>query len=226
MKPYVPYSRWTRKAFNHYLSWNFKRNFENIYSLVLSSLESIKTPLLFVSNHVSWWDGFFLFEIQRQVRPKAKIYTVALEKTCSENRILPRMGVLPIQPGNPGSVKSLLNYLRTLRAENLPEELVVSFFPQGKITPSFSSDLGFQRGVEQVISALTPVTVVPIGIHIEPMTGKKPTAILSIGTPTPCFELNQAKEIEVKVQEAILKTHQRLFLNGENLSDSFERLCL
>lgn len=78
--------------------------------------------------------------------------------------------------------------------------------------------------MEQVISALTPVTVVPIGIHIEPMTGKKPTAILSIGTPTPCLELNQAKEIEAKVQEALSETHQKLFLNGENLSDSFERL--
>ena len=226
MKPFVPYSPWTRKAFNRYLSWNFKRNFENIYSVGLSNLHSIEMPLLFVSNHVSWWDGFFLFELQRQIRPKAKIYTVALEKTCFENPILPRMGVLPIQPGNPGSVKALLKHLRSLRAQTFPEELIVSFFPQGKIMPSFSSELGFQRGIEQVISALTPIMVIPVGIHIEPMTGKKPTAILSIGTPMPSSQLNQTKEIEEKVQEALSKIHQRLFTNGELLSDSFERLSL
>jgi len=226
MKPFVPYSRWTRKAFNRYLGWNFKRNFENIFTLGLSSLEKIETPLLFVSNHVSWWDGFFLFEVQRRIRPQGKIFTIALEKTCFENPILPRMGVLPICPGNLASLRALLKHLQKLRAENQSGELVVSFFPQGKIMPSFCSSLGFQSGIEKVISALTPVTVVPIGIHIEPMTGKKPTAILSIGTPRPCSEMTEVEEVEKSVQEALSKIHQGLFINGERLPEGFERWSL
>ncbi|MFM8269354.1 MAG: lysophospholipid acyltransferase family protein [Pseudomonadota bacterium] len=222
MKSFVPYSPWTRKLFNSYLYWNFKKSFENIYCLGLSSLREVKTPLIFVSNHVSWWDGFFLFEIQRRIRPNAQIYTVALEKTCRENSILPRMGVLPLQPGNPGSLKAILNHLQKIRSQIAPEDLVVSFFPQGKITPSFRKELEFQRGIESVISSLAPATVVPIGIHIEPMTGKKPTAILSVGTPVLCADKVQAKEIEIKVQESLTLVHQHLNDNGEALPKVFE----
>lgn len=222
MKPFVRYSSSTRKLFNYYLYWNFKKHFENVFCQGLSKLDGLKTPLLFVSNHVSWWDGFFLFEIQRRVRPEARLYTIALEKTCLENPILPRMGVLPLQPGNPGSLKALLNHLREIRAVVAPEELVISFFPQGKIAPSFRAELGFQRGVEKIISAVTPVTVVPIGIHIEPMTGKKPTAILSIGDPSPCATLRDAQEVEIKVQGALELVFQNLHSNGEALPSEFE----
>lgn len=222
MKSFVRYSPWTRRLFNHYLDWNFKRHFENILCHQMSSIESIKTPVLFISNHVSWWDGFFLFEIQRRTRPQAQLYTIALEKTCRENPILPRMGVLPLQPGNPGSLKALLTHLKKLRSEIPPEELLVSFFPQGKIKPSFHGDLGFQRGIEKIISALAPVTVVPVGIHIEPMTGKKPTAILSIGNSFLCSSEREANEIEFEVKEALNSIHQKLFFNGEVLPGSFE----
>lgn len=222
MKPFVRYSPWTRKLFNHYLSWNFKKNFQDIYCSGLSALSQIKTPLLFVSNHVSWWDGFFLFEIQRRIRPSAQLYTIALEKTCLENPILPRMGVLPLQPGNPGSLKALLQHLKRLRSEKAPEDLIVSFFPQGKITPSVLRDLNFQRGVEKVVSALNPVTLVPIGIHIEPMTGKKPTAILTVGTPTNDAGVGNAKKIEEGVQEALETIHANLMVNGETLPETFE----
>ncbi|NBT60120.1 hypothetical protein EBT16_15220, partial [bacterium] len=168
MKPTVQYSPLTRKLFDRYLNWSFKRSFDNVFCSGLSQLEGIQTPLLFVPNHVSWWDGFFLFEIQRRARPKARLYTIALEKTCIENPILPKMGVLPLRPEDPISFRSLLTFLQQIRTEQLPEELAVGFFPQGRITPSFLPDLNFRRGIEKIISVLSPVTLVPVGIHVEP----------------------------------------------------------
>ncbi|NBX83553.1 hypothetical protein EBQ90_10810 [bacterium] len=181
MPEFVRYSPWTRKWFDHYLKWNFKKHFSEIRCQGVSSLVSHSGPLLFVSNHVSWWDGFFLFELQRRIRPKAQLYTIALETTVKANPILARMGVLPMEPGNPSSLKRLLSHLKHLRETLPPEQLLVSFFPQGKITPSFKKTLGFQRGVELIAESLNPITLVPVGIHIEPMTGKGPTVLLSVG---------------------------------------------
>ncbi|NDC23809.1 MAG: hypothetical protein EBZ49_06730, partial [Proteobacteria bacterium] len=91
------YSVWTRKWFDRYLGWNFKRHFQHIYCRGLSALHPVNGPLLLVANHVSWWDGFFLFEIQRRVRPQAKLFTVALEETYRKNSVLRKLGVLPLQ---------------------------------------------------------------------------------------------------------------------------------
>jgi 1-acyl-sn-glycerol-3-phosphate acyltransferase len=224
MKTKSSYSVWTRKLFDRYLAWNFKRNFQHIYCKGLENLNSVKGPLLFVANHVSWWDGFFLFEVQRRIRPTAKLYTVALKKTYLENPILQRMGVLPLQPGNPGSLKALLKQLRSLRETIPAEDLMVTFFPQGKITPSFSPDLNFQRGIETVLSSLLPIQVIPVGIHIEPMTGKVPSAILSLGQALSCESSSFEKEvIETQVQKVLGEIHSSLNSNGESLPPEFEK---
>lgn len=217
-----PYSPFTRKLFNQYLKWNFRKYFSGIYSPDFSHLIPLKEPILFVSNHVSWWDGFFLFELQRRIRPKGQIYTVALEKTCLENPILPRMGVLPLDPNRPGSLRKLFSTLKSLRKEIPEDELLVSFFPQGKIGPSFLPDLRFERGIERVVSCLAPIQLVPIGIHIEPMIGKKPTAILSIGQATLVTEMLSAQEIQEAVQKSLQAIHQTLYSNGETLKEPFQ----
>lgn len=223
MKQFDSYSPWTRRLFDFYLNWNFRKNFSQIACPDLERLKAIQDPILFVANHVSWWDGFFLFEIQRRIRPQAQLYTIALEKTCRENAILRKMGVLPINPGNPASLKAVMSHLKQLRKTLNPQELCVSFFPQGKIRPSFLPELGFQRGVEGIASVLLPVAVVPVGIHIEPMVGKKPTAILSLGE-TRILRSDQASlDIQTWVQEALQLTHTHLFQNGEEVPASFEK---
>lgn len=223
MKTVPSYSVWTRKCFDRYLAWNFKKSFHRIYCKGLESIKDAKGPLLFVSNHVSWWDGFFLFEVQRRVRPQAKLFTVALEKTYRENPILQRMGVLPLQPGNLGSVKALLKRLRELKESTPANEFMVTFFPQGKITPTFLPDLNFQRGIETVLSSLAPVTLVPTGIHIEPMTGKAPSAILSLGQSISCDSSIITSEIlEGHVKTVLTGIHHALKNDGESLPPEFE----
>lgn len=189
----------------------------------MDSLTSLRGPILFISNHVSWWDGFFLFELQRRFRPKAQLYTIALETTVKSNPILARMGVLPIDPGNPSSLKRLVTHLKQLKETLSPQELLISFFPQGKITPSFKKNLEFQRGVEFIAEVLSPVTLVPFGIHIEPMTGKGPTALLSVGTGQVWQKGMSASELENQVQTVLQGIHQELYLNGEIVGPPFER---
>jgi len=223
MASFTDYSPWTRKLFNYYLAWNFKKNFSGIYCSGLSQLKEVSGPLLIIANHVSWWDGFLLFELQRRLRPRAKLYTVALKETCDQNPILSRMGVLPIEPGCAVSLRALLKHLSGLRAQPFSEQLMVVFFPQGKIMPSFATELEFQRGVEAIVQALDPITIAPVGIHIEPMIGKKPSAILKIEKPYSVSGSATAPFHEVQVKKALSEIHQSLLRSGEKMEAPFER---
>lgn len=217
-----PYSSFTRKCFDYYLQWNFKKHFSGFYVRNTPQFENLKGPFLLASNHLSWWDGFFFFEIQRRLLPQAKIYTIALEKTCLENPILMKMGVLPLRPQSPSSLRTLLRQLETLRAEVPASDLAVVFFPAGKIQPSFQFPIEFKDGVRAVAKALGPVTILPSSIHIEPMIQKKPAVFFSFGAPFRFEEDLEVHFLEKEVQLALEAIHQSLKFNGEKSDPSFK----
>src|SRR5690606_15350821 len=51
-------------------------------------------PILLVSNHVSWWDGFVLREVQRRIRPDAPVYVVMSEERLKRLPFFRLMGVV------------------------------------------------------------------------------------------------------------------------------------
>lgn len=139
-------------------------------------------PLLMVANHTSWWDGFLLRDVHRQLRGRqAPIYTVMTEAELRRHPFLRLLGATPLDPASPAS---LLRLLRTLQeqVQRRPDATVL-IFPQGRIWPAWRRPLGFRRGVELVLRRLGPCTVLPIGIHIEAMNRVAPTAFVAIGEP-------------------------------------------
>jgi len=138
-------------------------------------------PLLLVANHVSWWDGFLLREIQREVRRHAAFHTVVVEHQIAAHPMLGRLGGVPVDPSTPASVLRMLRTLRSLRAHD--PDTVFSYFPQGRIWPTSRRPLELRRGIEAVTRVLAPIRVVPIGIHIEPLVAVRPTPLLWLGEP-------------------------------------------
>lgn len=136
-------------------------------------------PLILVSNHVSWWDGFLLREVHRQLRPTAHMHAVMLERELRQRPLLRLLGAVGIDPGSAPSVLRTLRVLRE-RLERHPDSVVL-YFPQGKIWPSHVRPLGFQRGVELFARHLPSADIIPIGIHLEPLKGPSPHAFISAG---------------------------------------------
>lgn len=136
-------------------------------------------PVILAANHTSWWDGFLLRALQRTQLPAAALHTVMLEDELRRHPYLRLLGALPLQPGRLGSTRGMLRTLRNLRAR--PRQLVLSYFPQGKIVPSWQRPLAFQRGVERVAKVLDPCIIVPVALHIEPLTRAAPVAFVSVG---------------------------------------------
>ena len=164
-----------------------------------------RIPLLLVANHVSWWDGFLLREIHRRLRPDAPLHVVMSEPELRRHAVFRWMGAVPLD-ASPLAGRRLLQTLRS-HVEARPDA-VIGFFPQGRIWPSHRRPLDFRRGGAWLARRLAPVAVVPVGLHLEPLTRPGPAAFVSVGRPRvtagplPPDELERAVTREV---DAILK---------------------
>jgi len=172
-------------------------------------------PLLLVANHVSWWDGFILREVQQKVRPGGALHIVMLEEELRKRPFLRRLGGVGLTPGSPASLRALLRDLTTQR-ETEPT-LSVLFFPQGRIWPSHRRPLGFRGGVRLLGRALAPVTVLPTGLHMEGGNHMSPTAFVSFAPPLTVRgnELSP-RELEEAVQQELDAIHAFLARHGED----------
>lgn len=137
-------------------------------------------PIMLVANHVSWWDGFLLREVHRRIRPDAPFHVVMTESELRRFPLFRWMGALPLGVG-PIAARALLRDMRSRTAG--PTSPVFGYFPQGRIWPSHRRPLGFRRGVTWLASRLEPIALVPVALHLEPMTRPGPAAFVSVGRP-------------------------------------------
>ncbi len=159
-----------------------KRRISGVSVSVPRSSIDPHVPLMLVANHVSWWDGFLLMELQRVLRPDAPFSTIMLESELRKSPFLRRIGTIGIDPDSPATMLSAMRELSE-RVKARPDSMVF-FFPQGRIWPSWKRPLGFKRGVEVFAKAIGEVVVLPVGLHIEPLNRLSPHAFLRAGEPS------------------------------------------
>lgn len=179
-------------------------------------------PLLLVPNHVSWWDGFILREVQQSLRPGEALHTVMLEEELRRRPFLRHLGGIGLTPGSSASLRTLL---RDLEAErNRAPGMSVLFFPQGRIWPSHRRPLGFQAGVRLLARALAPALVLPAGLHMEGGKHMAPNAFLSFGAPVNVTTNDlDPGALEKAVEEELDAIHAFLARYGEDSEHQWPR---
>lgn len=209
-----------RLIWDRYLKLKYRRAFKSIHfdlDRATGQLDE-KIPTILIPNHISWWDGFFCFEVQRRLRPGSGIYSLMLSSELRKFPVLRRLGCFGMDPTHPVSVKRAFKQFQSLVEKNPYRTL--TFFPQGSITPMRQRPLGFKRGIEVLANILGRVQFVPVGIHIEPMNHEKPTAFLSAGRPIDnANDKVSAKFLEDEVTrlvDLISITNPKTFLAGGN----------
>lgn len=170
-------------------------------------------PLILSANHVSWFDGFLVREAQRHLRPRALFRALMLASELERSRMLRALGGIGFDPERPLSLRRPLRTLAGLRTAGL----VVAFFPQGRIYPSFRRPLGFEPGLELLSRTLSPCTVVGLGLHLEPGNQVRSRAYVHGTTPlkVPGGQGAQVSRVEEEIHRALDHVHDHLARWGE-----------
>jgi 1-acyl-sn-glycerol-3-phosphate acyltransferase len=208
-----PTVRW---FWDRYLAVKFRAAFADMH-FDLSACEKAldpALPVILVPNHISWWDGFFCFEIQRRLRPGSGIYSLMLESELRKFPVLRKVGCFGMDPGNPISVRRAFKEFKNLIATNPYRTL--TYFPQGAIRPQGQRPLGFKRGIELFSQMGGDVQCVPVALQIEPMTAQRPVAFIHAGSP-----MNSRT---TKISAACLESEVTRLLDAVSLSRAKEIL--
>lgn len=138
-------------------------------------------PLILISNHSSWWDGFFVHLLNERLFQRPA-YLMMLERQLSKYRFFARVGAYSINPQNPKSIISSLMYTVKLldNADNpLP---MICIFPQGELEPWGKRPLQFKRGIDWIIRAYkNPINLLPLAMRIEHTGEQLPEAFFLFG---------------------------------------------
>ena len=193
---------WADFIFQPYLTRLFKRNFHTIQ--VLGALPEIPPhlPLLLLPNHSTWWDGFFVYLLNKRIFRRTA-YLMMLEEQLSSYRFFAKIGAYSIEPKYRQGIVESLGY--TVELLNQRTSLV-SVFPQGELLPWQTRPLGYKRGVEWILQKYgKSVAVLPLAIRTEFLGEKRPSAFFLFGDVSSCdAETFQGIDWLEKTESALL----------------------
>lgn len=127
--------------------------------------------VLVLSNHISWWDGFWMLHLNTQVFKK-KMHFMMLETQLRKHWYFQFIGGYSVKKHSKSMVESLLYTVELLRhSQNM-----VFLFPQGKIQSLYQSSIHFDQGVYRIFRALSPRTQIVFAANfVDYLSEKKPT---------------------------------------------------
>ncbi|MFM6953389.1 MAG: 1-acyl-sn-glycerol-3-phosphate acyltransferase [Sphingobacteriaceae bacterium] len=104
--------------------------------------------LLVLANHFSWWDGFFLFQLNRLFLHK-KFHILVSEENYRAHGFLKYLGAFSVKKQSRSMIETL-EYAGKLL--NDPASMVV-IFPQGKLFSSHTDEVIFEKGLMNIINS-------------------------------------------------------------------------
>jgi|SRR6476661_2713647 len=133
-----------------FFSWYISRIIRTDFSsfTVKGLAEAPSKSVLLLANHFSWWDGFFLFHLNRQFFRK-HFHIMVSEDNYNQVKFLKYLGAFSVKKQSRSMVESLEYAGRLL---NDPENMVV-IFPQGKLHSNHVDEVLFQKGLLSLINS-------------------------------------------------------------------------
>jgi len=152
-----------------------------IYLLNLIPDFDHQKPLLLLPNHSSWWDGFFIYLLNKKLLHR-KPYLMMLEEQLKQNRFFRFIGAYSIKSDTIKDVKQSLQYTRKLLNKK-DEPLLVCLFPQGELFPWHTRPIQFKRGLEFILNRIeTEINLCFLGIRIEFLGEQRPEVFMQFSS--------------------------------------------
>ena len=155
------------KIFRIYVFRMLKKHFASIS--IIGKFPELNTnfPTLLIPNHNTWWDGFFVYFLNKTVT-RQNIYLMMLNEQLKKYPFFAQVGVYGIEPNNPKATLTSLKYtLELLNLTTAPKPMIC-IFPQAELQPWNPQKLKFKPGIEWIIKKWhKPVNLVPLAMRAE-----------------------------------------------------------
>jgi len=138
---------------------------------IIGRYEERYKPILLLSNHTSWWDGFWSMVLNIKIF-KRKFHFLMLEEQLKRHIYFNYAGGYSIKKKSKDLIKSLKYTAELLKEKNN----LVLFFPQGSIQSQYKNQIKFQSGLKKILENLENEITILFQVNlIEYLNQKKPT---------------------------------------------------
>ncbi|MFN8255985.1 MAG: lysophospholipid acyltransferase family protein [Bacteroidales bacterium] len=154
--------------FKRYAVWIIKRHYKTIKTI--GKFEDKGLPVLLISNHISWWDGFWAMYINLKVL-KRKYHFMMLEDQLRKYWFFNYTGGFSVNKKS-RSVLETIDYTRELLSDN---KNMVLLFPQGEIQSMHNQNIVFENGLERILNDKSgQVHIVFLANLVDYFSNRKP----------------------------------------------------
>lgn len=196
------------RFFDVYICWIIRKHFRSV-KIINRGFKPASGAVLAISNHVSWWDGFWLYHLNREVFKK-KFHVLMLEEQLKVRKFLSKIGAIGLRQGSRDVIKALTFCSQILKDEGN----VLFYFPEGKINPMNHKKVHFQKGVMRLVENLdASAQLFFVASFVEYYSHKKPTLFINYKSVS---HLSFPTIEELQLEYNAFLTQCREALNAEN----------
>lgn len=163
-----------RLFFRNYFRHILRKDFREI--VLKGTFDDKGWPILLICNHISWWDGFFPYEINLRCF-KRRFHIMMLEDQLRRIIFFSRLGAFSINPGKRSALESL-NYAKEILTDS---RNMLVLFPQGRIHSQYTTDIKFRKGWFRVVkNSAQPVQIIFMASLTDYFSYRKPALYVYI----------------------------------------------
>lgn len=172
------HAKWAELVFDPYLKRLLKKSFYD-FRIINTLPEFDKTKSLIITpNHFSWWDGFFVYWLNKKVLNK-NLFVMMLEEQLKRYWFFQKVGCYSIDLNDNRKMITSLKYTIDLLSVS---DNVITIYPQGEIQPYDVKDIVLKSGIEFLAkNAAIEFQIIPAVFKIHYTTERLPIVYLRLG---------------------------------------------
>lgn len=165
-----------------------KRNFNSVS--IDGAFQDTAKPILVVSNHISWWDGFWLMHLNLKCLHR-RFHFMMQEENLKKHWYFQYTGAFSVKKNSRSIIESI-NYTLNILQKN---ENMVFMFPQGEIKSMHEHNVKFEKGINRIIESCDEdIQVLFVANLVDYFSTPKPNLYMYIKSETIIDLKNQGIE--------------------------------
>lgn len=171
-----------------YTLWKISRNFRQV--IINGEFKDNNKAILLISNHFSWWDGFWAMYLNLKIF-RRKFHFMMLEEQLEKFWFFKYSGGYPVRKRTRSVLESIDYTIELLSGR----QNLVLLFPQGRLESLYKNSITFEKGITRIVSGINGKAQILFVVNlIDYLSEPKPSLFFWLKEFT--MENQQAEGIE------------------------------